>query len=71
MSEKDPCDHTYKALGFNVFKVTEKSVEAVAAVFCEKCSMFRTKILTFRREITQNQIEESLDSLAKYPSHEK
>jgi hypothetical protein len=45
------CDHKYRPLGFEIFKKTESSVEAVAAVFCEKCSMFRTKILTFRREI--------------------
>lgn len=63
MNGKDPCSHVYKPLGFNVFKVTNKTVEAVAAVFCERCSMFRTKILTFRRELTQAQIEESLDSL--------
>ena len=52
-SAKQACEHKWKSLGFNVFKTTDKSVEAVAAVFCEKCSMFRTKILSFRRELQQ------------------
>lgn len=49
--EIEACKHRFRSLGFEIYKTTETSVEAVAAVFCEKCSMFRTKILTFRREI--------------------
>ncbi len=47
---KDDCDHEFAALGFDVFKSTDKRIEAVAAIFCRKCGLFRTKILTFRRE---------------------
>jgi hypothetical protein len=47
---KDPCDHVFKPLGFHVISTTNNKVETVAAVFCEKCSMFRTKVLTFHRE---------------------
>jgi hypothetical protein len=50
IGDKVPCDHIFKPLGFNVISTTENKVETVAAVFCEKCSMFRTKILTFHRE---------------------
>jgi len=46
------CEHTFSALGFNVCKTTDTTVEAVAAIFCSKCGLFRTKILTFRREIS-------------------
>jgi hypothetical protein len=46
------CEHEFSSLGFNVYKTTETTVEAVAAIFCSKCGLFRTKILTFRREIT-------------------
>jgi len=46
------CKHTFSALGFSVYKVTNTTVEAVAAIFCTRCGLFRTKILTFRRELT-------------------
>jgi len=54
---ENKCKHKFACLGFNVFKTTEKSVEAVAALFCSKCGLFRTKILTFRRELTDKEIE--------------
>lgn len=50
MEPKHSCEHLYKPLGFNIIKQTEDFTEAVACVFCEKCSLFRTKILVFRRE---------------------
>lgn len=46
----DDCNHKFSSLGFDIFKTTDKKIEAVAAIFCEKCGLFRTKILTFRRE---------------------
>ncbi len=50
--KKDNCDHLFASLGFDVFKTTDESVEAVAAIFCSRCGLFRTKVLTFRRELT-------------------
>jgi len=51
ISKKKDCQrHKFEALGFSVSKTTERSIEAVAAIFCENCGMFRTKILTFIRE---------------------
>lgn len=54
MKDKDKkeniCSHKFEPLGFSVYKQTETLIEAVAAIFCEKCGLFRTKILTFRRE---------------------
>lgn len=49
MDKKD-CVHEYEALGFEVVEKKDDRVEAIASVFCIKCSMFRTKILMFRRE---------------------
>lgn len=46
--------HEFNALGFDVYKKTPTSIEAVACIFCEHCGLFRTKILTFRREIDEN-----------------
>jgi len=51
------CDHKFMALGFEVIKVKDKSVEVVAAVACEKCGLFRTKILVFKREFTKSDRE--------------
>ena len=48
------CKHKFSSLGFNVFKTTDTTVEAVAAIFCSKCGLFRTKILTFRREFQES-----------------
>ena len=45
------CHHNFISLGFSVFKITQTSVEAVACIVCSKCGLFRTKILTFRREL--------------------
>lgn len=50
---KKDCDHKYISLGFNVFDKDSEVVEAVAAIACEKCGLFRTKILTFRRELAK------------------
>lgn len=49
--KQNTCEHKFVPLGFEVYKTTDESVEAVAAALCEKCSMFRTKILKFRREL--------------------
>ena len=57
-NNKDTCPHVFAALGFNVYKTTDTSIEAVAAVFCTKCSLFRTKILTFRRELLEEEQKE-------------
>jgi hypothetical protein len=50
---EEKCQHDFSSLGFNVFKTTDTTVEAVAAIFCSKCGLFRTKILTFRREFQE------------------
>lgn len=54
------CDHIgfWSALGIDAFKVTATSVEAVACIFCSRCGLFRTKILTFRREFTEEEKRE-------------
>ncbi len=49
--KKDDCEHEFERLGFEVFKTNDESVEAVAAIFCHRCGLFRTKVLTFRREL--------------------
>lgn len=46
-------DHEFAPLGFNTTKTEQTKIEAVAAIFCKKCGMFRTKILTFRRELME------------------
>lgn len=48
------CQHKFKPLGFEVTEKASKHIEAVAAINCEKCGLFRTKILTFRRELVHN-----------------
>ena len=49
--EDQRCEkHNFVPLGFSVFKTTETTVEAVGAITCSKCGLFRTKILVFRRE---------------------
>jgi hypothetical protein len=55
---EEKCEHIFRSLGFDTFKTTETTVEAVAAIFCSKCGLFRTKILTFRREFKED-IEKS------------
>jgi len=54
---KRDCDHKYVPLGFDVFSKDEEAVEAVAAIACEKCGLFRTKILTFRRELAREKYD--------------
>jgi len=51
------CEHTFARLGFEVTEKTPKKIEAVAAIHCTKCGMFRTKVLTFIRELEDNQKE--------------
>lgn len=46
-------EHLFRPLGFQVIKETDAIVEAVACIFCEKTGLFRTKILTFRREFNE------------------
>jgi hypothetical protein len=48
-------ENKYIPLGFQVVKTTNKMVEAIACIFCEKTGKFKTKILTFRREIDENE----------------
>ena len=50
MDNKKDCEHNFQALGFRVVRQKDDRIEAVASVFCTKCSLFRTKILTFIRE---------------------
>ena len=50
MQDKDKCSHEYAPLGFQKISSDETKVEVVAAVFCVRCSMFRTKILYFDRQ---------------------
>jgi len=45
------CDHVFAPLGFEVVSKDEDNVETVAAIFCEKCGLFRTKILKFDRSL--------------------
>lgn len=52
------CQHIFKPLGFEITEKTDVSIESVAAIVCEKCGMFRTKILTFRRELGHNNNQE-------------
>lgn len=49
------CQHKFSPLGFETVKKEDQVIEAVACVFCEKCSLFRTKILTFRREFKKDE----------------
>ena len=44
------CSHEYAPLGFQKVSSDETKIEVVAAVFCVRCSMFRTKILYFDRQ---------------------
>ena len=48
-------DHKFIAVGFDTIKTDPMRVEAIAAISCEKCGLFRTKILTFMREIMKDQ----------------
>jgi len=52
------CIHKFKPLGFEVIEKSKDSIEAVASICCEKCGLFRTKILTFRRELGHNYKQE-------------
>lgn len=47
------CRHVFDALGFDVYRKTDTSIEAVACIFCQHCGLFRTKILTFKRELNE------------------
>ena len=52
---KIPCAHEYAPLGFEKISTDDTKVEVIAAIFCPKCGMFRTKILYFdrqRKEVT-------------------
>jgi len=53
----EQCKHTFAALGLSVIKTTPTVVETCAAIFCVKCGMFRTKILTFRREFIEEDVQ--------------
>ncbi|GEM_PF-5769593 len=49
------CKHKFRALGFDIIKSDKSIVEAICALFCSRCGLFRTKILTFRRELTDEE----------------
>ena len=55
MQDKTKCSHEYAPLGFQKVSSDETKVEVVAAVFCVRCSMFRTKILYFDRQHQQKE----------------
>jgi hypothetical protein len=44
------CKHRWASLGFQKVSTDETKVEVIAAIFCELCGMFRTKILYFDRQ---------------------
>jgi hypothetical protein len=51
-NKKDLClKHEFTPLGFEVVEKNHKKIETIAAIMCRHCGMFRTKILTFHREI--------------------
>lgn len=55
-AKKDICTkHEFIPLGFEVIAKVSTVVEAVVAITCRHCGMFRTKILTFHREILRDQ----------------
>ena len=49
----EPCKHTFVALGFEPINKTKDEVEVVVALFCQKCGLFRTKILKFNRNLVR------------------
>lgn len=49
-------EYDFQPLGFEIIHTDSKKVEAVAAVFDRKTGLFRTKILVFRRELTDDDI---------------
>lgn len=44
------CRHKFVPLGFVKVSSDKNKVEVVAAISCEHCGMFRTKILYFDRQ---------------------
>ncbi|MHA1842402.1 MAG: hypothetical protein ACTSYW_10550 [Candidatus Heimdallarchaeota archaeon] len=59
-----PCKHEFAALGFEIIEKNKNAIKAVAALFCKKCGLFRTKILTFnmkqKDELKRSRIHEKL-----------
>ena len=60
-----PCEHEFGKLGFKVIGDDDKvEVKALVALFCKKCGLFRTKILTFntkqKDELKRSGIHEKL-----------
>lgn len=55
MEYTNKCNHVFKRLGFEAVKSTKTYYEAIGALFCPKCGLFRTKVLTFRRELRENE----------------
>lgn len=52
--KKDICNkHVFIPLGFEIIAKEKEIVESVAAITCQNCGMFRTKILSFHRELSQ------------------
>jgi hypothetical protein len=44
------CRHKFVPLGFEKISSDETKVEVIAAIACENCGLFRTKILYFDRQ---------------------
>ena len=47
--QQKTCFHEFGALGMERITTNEKQIEVIAAIFCKKCSLIRTKILYFDR----------------------
>lgn len=51
---KDICNkHLFIPLGFETISKEKEIVESIAAITCQNCGMFRTKILVFHRQLSQ------------------
>lgn len=54
-NNKEECkEHKYVKLGFKVISKDDYSVKTMAAMFCEKCGKFKTRILSFDTEHTSD-----------------
>jgi outer membrane biosynthesis protein TonB len=51
--QQKTCFHEFESLGMERIATDEKKIEVIAAIFCKKCSLIRTKILYFDRQHDQ------------------
>lgn len=42
------CEHNLVRLGFEIIDKQGNEIKAIAALFCSRCGLFRTKVLIFR-----------------------